>query len=288
MYCTRREECERIASFLRTALQPTGKPSTKYKSLSPIAEPYHAGLAASRRRTVQNAFMGGHLRIVVATVAFGMGINKSDIRAVIHYNMPSSFESYVQEVGRSGRDGLLSKCHVFLNHEGGDLCELKRHIYANSLDRYSIRKLLQKIFIPCSCSSICPKHEVAFSVEETVQDLDIPEENISTLLCYLELHEKKYVEVLTPVYVSCKVVSYGGRSELRKGAKDCAPLAMALALYPPSNADEKEQVYEFPVVDVAAAMGWDSGIVKHKLKNLEWITGEWKLNIFYLFISHCK
>lgn len=198
VYCTRREECERIASFLRTSLRSSKSlthSTKKYKSVNPIAAPYHAGLVASTRRTVQNAFMCGHLRIVVATVAFGMGINKPDIRSVIHYNMPKSFESYVQEIGRSGRDGLLSKCHVFLDPENKDLCELKRHIHANSVDRYSIRKLLQKIFIPCSCTKACPKHEVAFSIEDTVQDLDLPEENISTLLCYLELHEKNYTEV---------------------------------------------------------------------------------------------
>lgn len=203
VYCTRRDECERIASFLRTALpasQPVASSAKKYKSLNTVAEPYHAGLVASKRRTVQNGFMSGHLRIVVATVAFGMGINKADIRAVIHYNMPKSFESYVQEVGRSGRDGLFSKCHVFLSPEGKDLYELKRHIYANSIDRYSIRKLLQKIFIPCSCTKVCPKHEVAFSIQDTVQDLDLPEENISTLLCYLELHEKKYVQVIALYY----------------------------------------------------------------------------------------
>lgn len=74
VYCTRREECERIASYLRTSIRET-QPATslkKYKSLNSLAEPYHAGLAASRRRTVQNAFMSGNLRIVVATVAFGM------------------------------------------------------------------------------------------------------------------------------------------------------------------------------------------------------------------------
>lgn len=87
----------------------------KRKRINFQAEPYHAGLSAGRRRTIQNAFMSGTLRIVVATVAFGMGINKSDIRAVIHYNMPNSFESYVQEVGRAGRDGLKAHCHVFLH-----------------------------------------------------------------------------------------------------------------------------------------------------------------------------
>lgn len=116
------------------------------------AEPYHAGLSSARRRTIQNAFMSGELRIVVATIAFGMGINKADIRAIIHYNMPKNFESYVQEVGRAGRDGNISHCHVFLDNYGKDRNELRRHIYANSIDRHVIRKLLQKIFVPCACT----------------------------------------------------------------------------------------------------------------------------------------
>lgn len=78
-------------------------------------EPYHAGMPASRRKSIQNKFMRGDLKIVVATIAFGMGINKADIRAVIHYNMPNNFERYVQEVGRAGRDGKLAHCHLFLD-----------------------------------------------------------------------------------------------------------------------------------------------------------------------------
>lgn len=161
VYCTRRDECERLAAFLRTCFQDVqrtemdaaaaGSGTRKRKRENCIAEPYHAGLPASRRKSIQNAFMRGDLRIVVATIAFGMGINKSDIRAIIHYNMPRNFESYVQEVGRAGRDGNTAHCHLFLDSKGNDRNELRRHIYANSIDRHVIRKLLQKVFVPCAC-----------------------------------------------------------------------------------------------------------------------------------------
>ena len=83
------------------------------KKLNWNTECYHAGMTAYQRRSVQSHFMTGRLRIVAATVAFGMGLDKSDVRAVIHYNMPKSFESFVQEIGRAGRDGLPAFCHVF-------------------------------------------------------------------------------------------------------------------------------------------------------------------------------
>ena len=122
-----------------------GANKTKSRT-SCTAEPYHAGLSPSRRKTVQNHFMSGKLRVVVATVAFGMGIDKSDIRAIVHYNMPKTFESYIQEIGRAGRDGLPARCHLFLGSEGSDLNELKRHIYSNSIDKFTLRKLLHLIF----------------------------------------------------------------------------------------------------------------------------------------------
>lgn len=84
MYCTRRDSCVKLAELIRTHLQDRDMDNEGRlkgrKKMSFTAEPYHAGLTPARRRTVQNAFMAGKLRIVVATVAFGMGIDKSDIR----------------------------------------------------------------------------------------------------------------------------------------------------------------------------------------------------------------
>lgn len=291
IYCTRRDECERIAGVLRTCLQDATEtnvtavvPSTskKRKRINWSAEAYHAGLPASRRRTIQNAFMSGELRIVVATIAFGMGINKSDIRGIIHFNMPKSFENYVQEVGRAGRDGKEAHCHVFLDSKGNDLSELRRHIYSNSIDRHVIRKLLRNVFVPCSCAQqskkceengrFCKGHEVSFSIDSTVQSLDIPEENIATLLCYLELHEDRYIKCLGNAYTKCKIISYGGPKYLKQTAKTCAPLAMAIAMELKKSKTENSELtsIEFDVIEIAAAIGWDSGVVKYQLKQLEW------------------
>ncbi|CAK9798185.1 ATP-dependent DNA helicase Q4 [Anthophora quadrimaculata] len=282
VYCTRREECVRISGLLRVSLQDVNNPDKGNGKLSSIAEAYHAGLSAYRRKIVQKAFMNGQTRIIVATVAFGMGLNKSDIRAVIHYNMPGTFEGYVQEVGRAGRDGLPAHCHLFLGpKEDNDKWELRRHIYANGVDRHVIRRLLQKIFVPCSCAKIreknanyrCPGHEVAIPVDETVAALDISQEIISTLLCYLELHPKRFITVLSSVYVKATVSSYAGPQALKQAAQSSPPLAMAIALdLQKGISHENSNLIEFPVVDVASAIGWDSGVVKSHLKNLEWKT----------------
>ncbi|NXJ11368.1 RECQ4 helicase, partial [Odontophorus gujanensis] len=124
VYCTRREDTTRVAAMLRTCLQDMpladATPGAKSRHRLPaeqIADAYHAGLSGAERRRVQSAFMSGRLRVVVATVAFGMGLDKADVRAVVHYHMPRSFESYVQEIGRAGRDGEPAQCHLFLDPE---------------------------------------------------------------------------------------------------------------------------------------------------------------------------
>jgi Werner syndrome ATP-dependent helicase len=81
----------------------------------PNSKPYHAGLSTKIRTKNQEDFMKGEFNIIIATIAFGMGINKTDIRTVIHYGCPQNLESYYQEIGRAGRDGNDSNCFLFYN-----------------------------------------------------------------------------------------------------------------------------------------------------------------------------
>ncbi|XP_006823889.1 ATP-dependent DNA helicase Q4-like, partial [Saccoglossus kowalevskii] len=122
-------------------------------------ESYHAGKSSSERRRIQNQFMSGQLRIVAATVAFGMGLDKSDVRAIIHFNLPKTFESYVQEIGRAGRDGEPAQCHLFLDPEGHDQRELRRFIYGNSVERNTVKKLVRKVFQKCKCRQIYQRQQ---------------------------------------------------------------------------------------------------------------------------------
>jgi ATP-dependent DNA helicase RecQ len=110
VYATTRKECEELAANLRRS--------------GVDAAAYHAGMASSQRASVQERFMTDELGVVVATIAFGMGVDKPNVRFVIHSSVPGSLPAYIQESGRAGRDGERSECVVL--YRGADLGRRKR------------------------------------------------------------------------------------------------------------------------------------------------------------------
>ncbi len=137
IYCLSRKSTEKLAATLK---------SKGYK-----AEAYHAGITSEERSSIQDNFTNDRTPIIVATIAFGMGIDKSNVRWVIHYNMPKNIEGYYQEIGRSGRDGLPS--HTILFYSFADVIMLRKFAEGSETETYQLAKLerMQQFAEALSC-----------------------------------------------------------------------------------------------------------------------------------------
>ena len=153
IYCLSRKSTEKLASTIK---------AKGYK-----AEAYHAGLTSEERSTIQDNFLNDTTPIIVATIAFGMGIDKSNVRWVIHYNMPKNIDGYYQEIGRSGRDGFPA--HTILFYSFADVIMLRKFTEGADNEEYQLAKLerMQQFAEALSCRR---KALLGYFGEHTTED----------------------------------------------------------------------------------------------------------------------
>jgi len=160
------------------------------------AKAFHAGMEASVKTNLQDEFMASNELIMVATIAFGMGVDKANIRNIVHFDIPRSLEGYSQEIGRAGRDSKDSMCLLYLC--GEDL-HLKESFARGDLpSRESVRKLLQDIF-NAESSKMKPGDSIERKLYQQSREYDIRPTTLNTIYAQLELRFD-LIRATTPKY----------------------------------------------------------------------------------------
>lgn len=259
-YVRTRDESEVVASGLKAR----GVEATSYNSES------------SARGTRQDQFILGKARVVVATIAFGMGIDKSNVRGVVHLMLPETVEAYVQQIGRAGRDGQDAYCHAILRP--GDVAFALSRAHTGFVSEADVETVVRAVISSGVGERV---RESAVDLTELSHAIDCPDEVVESLLTILALQQPRYVTAVGQVPGTATVCILEAKKAKAKGASLEAQVAAAsgqvdalrelvlqTARNGGQNAKGRWQSNKLDVRDAALSLGLDPDEVRERLQNI--------------------